>query len=217
MASEALNPFQTLNTQKQHGFSKTLAAVRAKIEVSPEKLSLREVISYFGPKGHALLTLFFVLPFLQPIPIPGLSVVLGVCICFFGAFMFLNRAPWVPDRIARIRVEKKFLLRVLGALVSLLNRIETFVRPRHQTYFERRGISSFHGLLITWHAFLLALPLPIPFSNLLPGICIGLIAIGSLEEDIWVVVAGYAMALVNLAFFVALIVAPFVLGHAIHT
>lgn len=192
-----------------------LEAIRAMIGEGPGRLRLSEVISFFGPKGHALLSLFFVLPFLQPIPIPGLSVVLGACIVFFGFFMFLGRPPWVPDRVAKIEVEKKFLLRLAKALESLLKKVEHVVRPRLSDVFARRGFQAFHGFLIAWHAFLLALPLPIPFSNMIPAICLWLIALGSLEEDFLVIVAGYGMAVLNTIFFAMLVVAPFALGAGV--
>lgn len=214
MTHASVNRFQN---EPSHRFSMTLERIRTSIEDAPGRLRLSEVISFFGPKGHALLSLFFVLPFLQPIPIPGLSVVLGVCISFFGFFMFLGRPPWLPERVAKIEVEKKFLLRVTLALESLLKKIERVVRPRLSEVCERRGFQALHGFLIGWHALLLALPLPIPFSNMIPAVCLWLIALGSLEEDFAVILAGYGMAIVSTVFFAMLVVAPFVLGAGIQS
>jgi len=211
MPNEVVNPFQKNQKAPAGHFSTTLRRLRSSIETAPDRISLREVVSLFGPKGHALLTLFFVLPFLQPIPIPGLSVILGLCICFFGSFMFLGRPPWLPEKVARIEVEKNFLLRVTGALESLLRRVERIVRPRRTEVFKKEKLRAFHGLLLAWHALLLSLPLPIPFSNMIPAVCLWLIALGVLEEDFVVVVAGYAMAVVNLVFFTGLVVAPFLI------
>lgn len=216
MSHEAVKPFQTVSADR---FSRELEAIRTKVVAGgaqgSEKLSLREVISYFGPKGHLLLTLFFTLPFLQPIPIPGLSVVLGFCICFFGFDLFVNRSPYLPARIARIEVEKSFLLKLTSALESLLKKLEHVVRPRAPHLLTHPRLRSFHGFLIFVHAFLLALPLPVPFSNLVPALCLGAISLGSLEEDFAVVALGYVLALVNLAFFTALILVPFVLHRMV--
>ena len=218
MTSLGVNPFQSNPDDR---FSLTLKRIRASIEEAPGRghgrLRLSEVISFFGPKGHSLLSLFFVLPFLQPVPIPGLSVVLGICISFFGFFMFVGRPPWVPERVAKIEVEKKYLLKITRTLESLLKKVEHVVRPRFTRIFKRRGIQACHGLLIGWHAFLLALPLPVPFSKMLPAICLWLIALGTLEEDFLVIVAGYGMALVNVAFFAMLVVAPFALTSTIRS
>lgn len=194
-------------------FSAVLDELRTTIEAAPAKLSLREVISIFGPKGHVLLSLFFTLPFLQPVPIPGLSTALGFCIVMFGSLMFLNRPPWIPERVARMEVEKKFLLRVTAALESLLKKLEHVVRPRGQAYFSKRGVRAFHGLLLAFHAFLLALPLPIPVSNFIPAIVLLLISLGSLEEDLAVVFVGYLMVVVNAAFFGALVASPFLIKN----
>ena len=190
-------------------FSMILDELRKLIEAAPEKLSLRAVVSFFGPKGHVLLSLFFSLPFLQPVPIPGLSTLLGCCTFMFGLLMFLNRPPWIPNWIARREVEKKFLLRMTIAMEALIKKIEHVVRPRGQTYFKRRGVHAIHGLLLAYHAFLLALPLPIPTSNLVPALVLILISLGTLEEDVGVIIAGYVMVLVNVAYFGALVASPY--------
>jgi hypothetical protein len=138
MALETMNHFQI---DPAHRYSATLERIRTSIENAgdgpQDRVKLSEVISFFGPKGHALLSVFFVLPFLQPIPIPGLSVVLGTCIALFGFFMCIGRPPWVPERVAKIEVEKKFLLRVTRALESLLKKVERISRPRYSEIFDR--------------------------------------------------------------------------------
>ena len=53
-------------------------------------------------------------------------------------------------------------------------------------------------------AILLALPLPIPFSNLLAAIPILLISLALLEEDGAFLIAGYVAAIPCTAFFAAL-------------
>lgn len=205
---QTMNEVQTVPPIR---FSQTVEVLRQAIEAAPTKLPLSEVILIFGPKGHVLLTLFFVLPFLQPIPIPGLSTALGFCIFMVGGFMLLGRPPWVPDWIARICVEKHFLLRVTGAMERLLQKVEHVVRPRGRQLIGHPRLSAFHGFLIAAHAFLLALPLPVPFSNFLPAIVLLLVALGCLEEDFLVVCLGYVAAVANAAFFGALLWSPFLI------
>lgn len=190
-------------------FSETLDHLWAEFDRAPAKLSLREVVLMFGPKGHVLLILFFVLPFLQPIPIPGLSTALGFLILMAGYFMFLNEPPWLPNFVAKLQVEKKFLLRITSTLESLLRKVERVVKPRGQPAFARPRVRAFNGLMLSFHAFLLALPLPVPISNFLPALVIALLALGCLEEDIYVLVVGYLVAVVNAAFFGFLLYSPF--------
>ncbi|MBI3595106.1 MAG: exopolysaccharide biosynthesis protein, partial [Nitrospirae bacterium] len=54
--------------------------------------------------------------------------------------------------------------------------------------------TTFSGLLITSCAFLLMLPIPIPFTNTLPAISIALIAAGMLDENGAIILTGYLMA-----------------------
>lgn len=205
-----MNQFQNAPTIR---YSEFLESLRSNIEQAPSKLSLHQVISFFGPKSHALLTLFFVLPFLQPIPIPGLSTVLGTCAAIVGFDLLIDRAPWLPARLGRVHVEKRFLLRVTTALERLLRKVEHLARPRGEALIERASVRRLNGALLMWHALLLALPLPIPLSNFIPASCLALIALGSLEDDFAMLLLGYVSAVVNLAFFVGLVAAPYAVGH----
>jgi hypothetical protein len=62
-------------------------------------------------------------------------------------------------------------------------------------FFKRwPSFTVLNGLAIVSSAFLLTLPLPIPFSNTIPAWAILLLALGMMEEDGAVIVAGYFMA-----------------------
>lgn len=192
-------------------FSAILARIKAASEAGD--VNLRELVALFGPRGHAFLTLFLVLPFLQPIPIPGVSTVLGLMMALVGLFMMRGKPPWVPDRYAKIRIEKRFLTRIERALESLLVRLEKIVRPRAVHLFSKPWFRILNGSLLCLHGLILSLPLPIPFSNFLPALVLFLIALGSLEEDAAVIVAGYTATIVNAVFFVLLVLAPFYAAH----
>lgn len=205
MFDEGVKP--EMDGRDEERFSRVLTRIRTASESGD--LTVRELIALFGPRGHAFLTLFLVLPFLQPIPIPGVSSVLGTVMALAGFFMLRGRPPWVPERVARVRIEKHFLLKVGGALESFLRRMERIVRPRGAYLFQRPWFRILNGTLLCIHGLLLALPLPIPFSNFLPAIVLFLIALGSLEEDAIVIVAGYTATIATALFFAALALAPF--------
>jgi len=57
-----------------------------------------------------------------------------------------------------------------------------------------------NGILLVLSALLLMIPLPLPFSNTLPAYGILLLATGSLERDGYVVIAGYLMVLLSIAY-----------------
>lgn len=198
---------QTSRTPER--FSETLDRVRMAAIHADQALTLREVVALFGPKGHVLLILFLNLPFCQPIPIPGLSTALGVCIMIVAYFMMIDQPPWIPERLARVRIKKEFLIQVSEKLEALMKKLEKLIRPRVRNFFAPRSVRMITGFLLTVHAFLLSLPLPIPFSNYFPAMVLFLLSLGTLEEDFFVMVLGYCAVVASTVFFAALVILPY--------
>jgi hypothetical protein len=63
-------------------------------------------------------------------------------------------------------------------------------------------VHALNGILLVFGAAILMAPLPIPFSNVLPAYGILFIAFGTLQRDGWLVIAGYAMYIVTIAYVV---------------
>jgi hypothetical protein len=60
------------------------------------------------------------------------------------------------------------------------------------------------GICLAWNALLMSLPLPIPFTNLLPAYTILFLEIGLLESDGLFILFGYAMATATTIFFTSI-------------
>ncbi len=208
-----------LGSENPRRFSETLHAIRekandTKVASKPEgrqgqNLTLNHLLELAGPKGHVFLIVFLILPFLQPIPLPGLSTLVGLSIAMLGIFMALERPPKLPDRLGKAGIDADIILRISGVLESIMTRLEKILRPRGRALFQMSWFRRVHGVLLVIHAALLSLPLPIPLSNFLPAFVVFLFALGVLEEDLLVLVVGYIAALVNAAFFIALVVLPY--------
>lgn len=194
-----------------HRFTETISRVRERTESDSHcaGLSLQELTEIFGPKGHFLFTLFLILPFLQPIPLPGLSTLIGLAIAMGGAFLALDRPPWLPKRLAEARLSQSIALRICSGLEKLLKRLERMIRPRGVWIFELNWLKRLNGVVILIYALFLSLPLPIPFSNFFPALVLLLVSLASLEEDIILLSIGYLAALIALAFFIALVLVPY--------
>jgi hypothetical protein len=65
-------------------------------------------------------------------------------------------------------------------------------------------MEKMHGLMICILGLLLALPLPIPLSNLTAAWSTFLIALGILEDDGASVLAGYLISLLTIIFFIVM-------------
>jgi hypothetical protein len=191
---------------KGHRFSETLRGIEERAAAGP--ITFGELLAICGPQGHGFLALFLVLPFLQPIPLPGLSSAIGILLAILGVFVALRRPPWVPARVARVEVQPEHVLRICRSAERLLGAIEHVVKPRMQWLFGQRWFRLTNGFVWIVHALVFSLPLPIPFSNSLPAIVILLMALGILEEDFGVIVVAYVGAIANVVFFGGLIAIP---------
>lgn len=192
--------------KKERRFTETLRGIERRAAEGP--VSIGELLTLCGPQGHGFLAVFLVLPFLQPIPLPGLSSAIGVLLMILGVFVALRRPPWLPRRLANVRVESDVVLRICTSLERLLGALEHVVKPRAQWLFAQRWFRLSNGVVWIVHAGLFSLPLPIPLSNAFPAVVILLMALGILEEDLGVIVLAYLGGLANVVFFTALVALP---------
>ncbi len=128
--------------------------------------------------------------------IPGVSGIIAVLLMIPALQMILARkAPYFPGVIARRRIPRAKLARMIARINPVLRRIERVVRPRWPTPFEatKRAVGF---LVILLAATLLA---PIPFSNIVPALVIVLLSFAYLEEDGIALCVALLAALVSLA------------------
>src|SRR5690242_7220887 len=88
------------------------------------EVTLGQLIGALNERGHALLVLLFVVPFLQPLPLPGVSTVLGAVVAVVGLQMALGRPPWLPQRLRRHALARSTLERLTHAADRFLKRFE---------------------------------------------------------------------------------------------
>ena len=182
-----------------HRFSETLRRIEQRVSDGP--LTLGEMLELAGSQGHAFLAIFLVLPFLQPIPLPGISSAVGAVLAVLGLFVALQRPPWLPRRFAALPLDRDTVIRISAVLERLLRSVEHVVRPRAASLFARRWFRAWNGTLWVVHAIVFSLPLPIPLSNAFPAVVILLLALGTVEEDLGVIVLGWVGAVANVLFF----------------
>lgn len=128
--------------------------------------------------------------------IPGASGIVGILLMIPAAQMILARkGPVFPGFIARRRISKRKLARLIARINPVLRRIERVVRPRWTTPFQATKMAV--GLVV----LLLAASLlaPIPLSNIIPALVIVLLSFAYLEEDGIALGIALAASLVSLA------------------
>jgi hypothetical protein len=179
-----------------------LAALHAR--AGERAVTLREVIYTLRGRAYMLLIILLVLPFIQPVPLPGLSTPLGLAIVLIALRLSLGQRPWLPMRIQRAKLPAGFFGKVLTLTERFIRFLESVLRPRWAALTGTALLNQLHAIVILLAAVILLLPLPIPFSNVLPAWAIFLIACGLLERDGLFVFLGYVAFLIGAAYFILL-------------
>jgi hypothetical protein len=166
-------------------------------------LTLGELSGRLGEDGFALLVVFLCLPFLQPVPLAGLSTAVGLYLAFAGVQHAGGRGvPWLPAWLAAKRLEERHVQGLLGLAERFFTLVEKVARPRLQPLARRHDLI---GFVIAFLAALLCLPLPIPFSNMLCAVGMVLLALGHLEDDGLLAAGGLLGGLAAVAYHAALV------------
>ena len=182
--------------------SVVLAALHAR--AGERAVTLREVIYALQGRAYLLLIILLALPFIQPVPLPGLSTPLGFAIVLIALRLSLGQRPWLPMKIQRARLPAGFFGKVMGFTSRLVRLLESVLRPRWGVLTGTALLNQLHAIVILVSALILLLPLPIPFSNVLPAWAIFLMACGLLERDGLFVVLGYVAFAIGAAYFILL-------------
>ncbi|MGW9230990.1 exopolysaccharide biosynthesis protein [Pseudorhizobium sp. NPDC055634] len=194
--------------------SATLKEVIAGIDGS--SVTLRDLMEAVGEQGLLLLCAVASLPFLLPVSIPGVSTVFGFAIILVSLSITFNRLPWLPRRILDRRLETQKLVPALEKGVSIVSRLDAYLKPRMGALVSGAAANRLNGLAIALAGVLLMFPLGlIPFSNTLPAIAVLLVATGMIQRDGLVVLAGYAFNVITLIYFGILAYMAFSAGQGL--
>jgi len=182
--------------------SEELADLRTRAGQGP--ITLREVIQILGGRAYLLLVLLLSLPFITPIPLPGLSVPFGLAIALISLRLSLGQRPWLSKKLQRKELPAGFIAKVFRVAEKVLRFLEKFLRPRITFLTDTPLLRQLHAVLMLVAALALLLPLPIPFTNSFPAWTILLVAAGLLERDGAFVLAGYVVFAAGVLYFVFL-------------
>ena len=183
-----------------------ISSIVSRLEKTLEQkgLTVAQLLLAMEGKGHAAIMAVLALPFCFPIQIPGLSTPFGVILIFSGLRIAFAQAPWLPGWLLVREIPTKTAYGLLEGLRKIAIPAEKILHPRLTVLCRNPFLHRMHGLLIAFLAILLALPLPVPFSNLLAAVPILLMSLALLEDDGGFLIAGYLTAVPCGVFFGAL-------------
>ena len=156
-------------------------------------VSVREILDVIHGKGISVVMAFLALPFIV-VPVPGISIPIGLIFILFGLRIAFGRHPWWPEWFLKRTVPSATLKRLIQRSVRLIRWVEKLLKPR--MHFLRRWpfFRTINGLVIFLCGVALSLPIPIPFTNTIPAIAILLVSMGMMEEDGVFILLGYGAA-----------------------
>lgn len=167
-------------------------------------LSVQVLIETMRGRAYTLLLILLSAPFCQPVALPGVSTPFGAVIALIGLRLALGQEPWLPTRLLQVSLHANLFLRVIQGIQKGAKLLEVLLRPRLPYLIEHQAAGRILGLLIFSSGLLLLLPLPVPFSNLLPAMVVFLAACARLERDGLAAVASLATFGITLIFFVGI-------------
>jgi hypothetical protein len=165
---------------------------------------LCDVITALEGRAYALLMILCALPFVPPVSVPGSSTPLGLIVAVIAVQLALGRLPWLPRRVLNWTLPMGFFAKLVAVTLRIVKAIERFLHPRWPALTATAWLRGCHLVMITIAGLLLALPIIFPFTNMLPGWTIVLLACGLLERDGIMIAVGYVVMLLTLAFFIGL-------------
>lgn len=163
-------------------------------------LTLAQLFQIFGNDSHYVLILFLILPFMQPIPLFGLSTPLGFLIAAVAWLAYVKRPPFVPIRWKQKVMPASVVLKIAHGFTTLFEKISFLIHPRW-AFFLTGPFRSVNTFLVIFNCFLLALPLPVPFTNTGPACAIFCMALASLEDDGLFTLLSYLFSILTVIYF----------------
>lgn len=157
-------------------------------------LPIARVMAAMEDRGYALALLFLAFPFVLPIPSLGMSAPIGFFLALAGLAMARGGRPSLPGFLQRREIAYPALKAMAAAVARARPVSGVMVRPRMGPVTSGPARAAI-GLSLCCAAIVLALPIPLPLSNFFPAATIVLLALGLLEGDGLMVVAGHVAAM----------------------
>ncbi len=173
--------------------SEDLARLGDAAEEGP--LTMNRLLRAARGRGFPALLAILTLPFIIPLPLPGLSTPFGIAIALFGLRLAILRRPLLPRWLLRRKIPPVVARALLHRGVPIIRRAERWLYPRLLPLSRWPPFRSITGLAVASCGFVLALPVPIPFSNTLPAFGALLLALGAMEEDGLFLLLGWVLSL----------------------
>lgn len=169
-------------------------------ELPDENISLKELINVMSGEGLQFMIIILIAPFLIPASIPGSSTPFGILIILLEIAYLNNKSLYIPDFIGKYEISKENVLKLFDIIKKALGYVEKISNPRGKLS-SKKYVLKINAVVNILLAFLLFLPLPIPFTDFIPATSMLLLAVSTLEHDSYLMILGYVAAILTVIYF----------------
>ena len=180
--------------------------LRISSEIPLDGITFENFLDLIGEQGGLLSCIILVAPFLLPVSFPGSSLPFGLAILLINVGIILNRHPLIPKTIMDYRISQSNILKILNGMSRVLIALDKFTKPRLTVLADRPLIDYFNSTVIIFSSFLLMLPLPVPLTDFLPAYSILFLALGKIERDGYMILAGFSLATLTTTYFILILI-----------
>jgi hypothetical protein len=161
------------------------------------EFTVEQIVNSIGQTSFGTSLMFFAIPEVVPIPVPGLAAIVVVPTAVISAQMLMGHEQIkLPKFILKKRVPRRALAAAIHAILPFLEKAEKVAKPRWKwasTPLARRLLGLFIFILALSIAF------PMPGFNMPQAISTFIIALGLAEDDGMLIAAGILGGLASLA------------------
>jgi len=162
-----------------------------------EDFTVEKIVNSIGESSFGTSLMFFAIPEVVPIPVPGLAAIVVIPTAIISGQMAVgHKQIRLPKFILKKTVPRRALAAAVRAILPLLEKAEKVSKPRWRwatTPLARRLLGVFIFILALSIAF------PMPGFNMPQAISTFIIALGLVEDDGILVAAGVIAGLASLA------------------
>lgn len=175
--------------------------LKEKTDSSP---TIAEILAILSRIETPMLLILFSLPFAQPIQIPGFSIPFGILIGLLGLQIAFHYPIWLPKFILNKSVSKGAVNQVCDKGIWFIKEISKIASTRWVFISRNPAFQTSNGLMIFILGSFLAIPLPIPFSNMVAAWAVLFFSVGLLVDDGVFILMGYVIIIFCILFFVGI-------------
>jgi hypothetical protein len=173
-------------TSTRKHFSSLLLSLPEATSGGPISLAL--LAQVLGNRSTGALLLFLALPMVLPIPAPGISVVFGVPLTLISAQLLFGRQTlWLPRQLANRSISREQLEAYIKRATPAVHKMEKLVKPRLVPLTRGMALRVVGAMCLV---LALIITLPVPLGHLVPGAAISVMALGLIERDGLMILAG---------------------------